>query len=89
MYQEPDSPYFSADLIGADGKLKRLHKGASPPPPPPTPPPPVRDTNRQVAREGDLARAAAAKRMGYAATIRPQKSLLGGSYDDPGSRKLL
>lgn len=87
MHEEPDSPYFSADLIGADGRLMRLHKGAPPPPPPP--PPPVRDTNRQVAREGEFARAAAAKRMGYAATVRPQNSLLGGTYDRPGSRSLL
>lgn len=88
MYQEPDSPYFSADLIGADGRLKRLHKGSAPPPPPP-PPPPVRDSNRQVAAEGELSRAAAARRQGYAATVNPQKSLLGGTYDKPGSRNLL
>lgn len=27
MYEEFHGPYFSTDLIGADGRLKRLHKG--------------------------------------------------------------
>ena len=88
MHQEPDSPYFSPDLIGADGRLKRLHKGSAPPPPPP-PPPPVRDSNRQIAREGDLARAAASRRKGYGSTINPSRSLLGGNYDQPSSNTLL
>jgi len=89
MYEEPpDSPYFSAGLIGADGRLMRLHKGSAPPPPPP-PPPPVRDQNRQMAVEGERERSAASKRNGYAATVNPRRSLLGGSYDKPGSRTLL
>ncbi|NQX02227.1 hypothetical protein HQ447_16335 [bacterium] len=87
-----EGPHFSADLIGPDGKLSRLHKGGKPPKAVP-PPPPVRESNRQVAAVGETARAAAAKRKGLQSTLgmdKPQ-SLLGGvsSYDQPGSRSLL
>lgn len=90
LQDPPNAPFFSPDLIGANGKLQRLHKGE--PPPPIAPPPPVRDTNRQVAAEGESARRAASLRRGYASTIEPKanRSLLStGGYDTPNSRSLL
>lgn len=45
MYHEFEGPYFSDDLIGANGKLSRLHKGEKPKdPPPPAPIPTIADT---------------------------------------------
>ena len=83
-----DGPFFTPDLIGADGKLSRLHKGgAAKPPKTVAPPPPVRESNRQVAAEGETERMAAAKRKGLASTVN-QGSLL-GNYDQPGTRSLL
>lgn len=58
-------PYFEAGLMGANGKLKRLHKGASAPPPPPKPPPPVRETARDVQQAKEDEREAARLRRGY------------------------
>ncbi len=90
MHDEFHGPYFAPGLIGPDGKLSRLHKGGSAPKVDPTPPP-VRESNRQVAKEGEAERAAAVTRDGYASTIKPSKkpgSLL-GNYDQPGTRSLL
>lgn len=86
--QDFPGPHFTADLIGPNGKLARLHKGGPPAPAPP--PPPVRESNRQVASEGESARAAALQKQGYLSTINPKKpqSLL-GNYDQPGTRSLL
>ncbi len=89
MHDEFNGPYFTPGLIGANGKLARLHKGGSAPKIDPTPPP-VRESNRQVAREGETERAAALNRDGYLSTLKPKKpgSLL-GNYDEPGKRSLL
>lgn len=90
--QHLEGPYYSPALIGPNGKLARLHKGAKIPAPV-APPPPVRESNRQVAAEGDTERAAALKRKGYLSTLQGDngggpKSLL-GNYDQPGTRSLL
>lgn len=73
-------------------KCQQQQKGPAIPAPR-LPPPPVRDSNPQAAAEGDAARRAAAKRMGFASTIDPKapKSLIGtgGGYDQPGTRGLL
>lgn len=84
-----EGPHYTADLIGPDGKLSRLHKGGKPPKAVP-PPPPVRESNREVAAAGETERAAAAKRKGLQSTL-GMGTLLGGatSYDQPGSRSLL
>lgn len=42
MTIDSDGPFWDASLIGADGKLSRLHKGASKPPKPAPTPAPVR-----------------------------------------------
>lgn len=84
---EFDGPFFTPDLIGVDGKLSRLHKGGAKPPKTVAPPPPVRESNRQVAAEGETERMAAAKRKGIASTINPGSLL--GNYDQPGTRSLL
>jgi hypothetical protein len=42
MHIDFDGPYFDPALIGANGKLSRLHKGASKPPKPAPTPAPVR-----------------------------------------------
>lgn len=61
MHDDPNlhGPHFDSRLIGANGKLSRLHKGSAPPPPV-KPPPPVRETSRDVqqARQDEMAKAA-------------------------------
>jgi hypothetical protein len=42
MSNDFNGPFWDADLIGANGKLSRLHKGASKPPKPAPSPAPVR-----------------------------------------------
>ncbi len=86
MQHELSGPFFTPDLIGPDGKLRRLHKGGDPPKPV-APPPPVRDSSRVIAKEGETARRDALMRAGYASTVKP-KSLL-GSADQPGTKSLL
>jgi hypothetical protein len=50
-----DGPYWHADLIGANGKLSRLHKGASKPPKPAPTPAPVRTEPEPEAEASRLA----------------------------------
>ena len=42
MSNDFNGPFWDADLIGVNGKLSRLHKGASKPPKPAPSPAPVR-----------------------------------------------
>lgn len=85
---EFNGPHFTADLIGPDGKLARLHKGGSPPKPAP-PPPPVRESSPAAAAAGESSRADALRRAGYESTISPGNRSLLGSYDQPGTKTLL
>jgi len=113
MDHETGGPFFSTDLIGADGRLRRLHKG--------------RDNflanafrgggdagrgAREMNDRGPADRAAGRpeeRREGVSgrdrvgavigsrdgrdaadvAALKPRKSLLAGSYDQPGTRGLL
>ena len=78
MFETFDS-HFDTDLIGPNGNLMRLHKGKAPKLPAPIPtPPPVRDSNREIAKEGESARAKAKRKIGAAATAVPA-TLLGDS----------
>lgn len=85
MHEDFQGPFWSADLIGANGKLARLHKGGAPSPM--KPPPPVRQSNRQSAQVSENERMRAAKRRGYAATTNTDRSLL--SAEGTGSKSLL
>jgi hypothetical protein len=96
MHEDPNScgPRFYPGLIGADGKLARLHKGASPPPAV-KPPPPVRETARDVQQAKDDERNKVKDRQGYNATLRGGEArpgtLLGqtAQSDQTGRRTLL
>ena len=71
-------------------KCQQQQKG-KPPPTPIAAPPPVRESNRQVAAEGESERVAALSRDGYRSTLK-RKSLLNqdsSDYNQPGSRSLL
>lgn len=85
MHEDFQGPFWCADLIGANGKIARLHKGGPPTPPPA--PPPVRQSNRQAAAADEGARNKAKKKAGYGASVKPQGSLLGS--DTTGSKTLL
>lgn len=96
MLEDPSfyGPHFDTALIGPDGKLARLHKGASPPPAV-KPPPPVRETARDVQQAKDDERSKAKDRQGYNFTLaggetRPG-TLLGqtAQSDQTGRRTLL
>jgi hypothetical protein len=96
MFEDPafSGPYFDATLIGANGKLARLHKGSSPPPPV-KPPPPVRETARDVQQAKDDERNKVKDRQGYNATLRGGEArpgtLLGqtAQSDQTGRKTLL
>ena len=65
MFIDFNGPFWDADLIGANGKLSRLHKGASKPPKPAPIQAPVR---QETDAEGEAARQAG-RRDGLARTI--------------------
>ena len=86
-YKEYDSFSFSRNLIGADGKLTRLHKGGGAPaaPPPPAPPPTERRVEVQTAKR--QARVDSAKRKGQRATLLAGET--GGFKEEETKRTLL
>jgi hypothetical protein len=79
---------FYGNYLGQNsiGRNRVLYKGGMPAIAPT--PPPVRESNRQVAKEGENERLAATKRDGLSSTLKPASSLL-GTYDQPGKRSLL
>lgn len=87
-----DGPHWDTDLIGPNGKLTRLHKGAKKPDAPAAAPAPARvdsSTDEDAARMGS-------RRMGLAGTIlgaKPagatlgKKSILGGQGTNYGGEQ--
>lgn len=73
-----DAPEYDPTLIGPDGRLTRLHKGASAPPAPPPSPAPI----RQDIGTGTEAAKRAKRRNGLADTI-----LNGTAADETLGRK--
>ncbi len=87
MHEEFPGPYWSADMIGVNGKLVKHYKGG--PSAPAAPPPPVRETNRNTAGASEAERLKASMRRGYASTLNPKEGSLLAPGQNAGGKTLL